>query len=110
MKNYVMINEHNFFYQAIRNNLITYDHIQKISIVPGDDYTNGCFLDYNYFKNYYKMIAIDLSKQQTLEADAKWIQQINFTKTLDNQSTIFFIIEEAKGTVWDFSHRTVKVF
>ena len=71
MKNYVMINEHNFFYQAIRNNLITYDHIQKISIVPGDDYTNGCFLDYNYFKNYYKMIAIDLSKQQILEADAK---------------------------------------
>ena len=71
MKNYVMINGQNFFYQPIRNNLITYDHIQKISTVPGDDYTSGCLLDYNYFKNYYKMIAIDLSKQQALEADAK---------------------------------------
>ena len=71
MKNYVMINGQNFLYQPIRNNLITYDHIQKISTVPGDDYTSGCLLDYNYFKNYYKMIAIDLSKQQALEADAK---------------------------------------
>ena len=48
------------------------------------------------------MIAIDLSKQQALDADPKAIQQINFTRNLENQSTIFLIIEAAKGTVLDF--------
>ena len=40
----------------------------------GDDYTTGCVLDYNYFNNYYKMIATDLSKQQALDPDPKAIQ------------------------------------
>ena len=52
-----MIDRHNVFDQPIRNNLITYDNIQKI--VAGDDYTTGCIMDYNSFKNYYKMIVID---------------------------------------------------
>ena len=57
------------------------------------------------------MIAIDLSKQQTLDADQRAIQQINFTANLNRQgnTTMFFIIEEAKETVLDFSQRTVKV-
>ena len=55
------------------------------------------------------MIAIDLSKQQALDDDPKAIQQINFTRNLEEESTIFFIIEEAKETVLDFSHGTVKV-
>ena len=58
-----MIDEQNFFDQPVRNNLIRYDSIQKIPKVQGDDYTVCYLLDYNYFKNYYKMIAIDLSKQ-----------------------------------------------
>ena len=49
----------------------------------GDDYTTGCFLDYSYFKENYKIIAIDLSKQQPLDADPRAIQQINFTENLD---------------------------
>ena len=53
-------------------------------------------LDYNYFKEHYKMIAIDLSKQQELDSDPKAIQQINFTGNLEQQATIYFIIEEAK--------------
>ena len=53
-------------------------------------------LDYNYFKEHYKMIAIDLSKQQELDSDPKTIQQISFTENLEQQATIFFIIEEAK--------------
>ena len=69
----------------------------------GNDNTTGCLLDYIYFKNYYKMIGIDLSKQQALDADPKAIQQMNFTGNLENQSTIFFIIEEGKETVLDFS-------
>ena len=84
----------NLFDQPIRNNLITYDNIWKIATDQGDDYTTGCVLDNNYFNNYYKMLAIDLSKQQALDADPKAIQQINFTKNLENQSVILFIIEE----------------
>ena len=109
-KNYVMIDGQNFFDQPIRNNLITYNNIPKISTDQGDDYTTGCLLDYIYFKNYYKMIAIGLSKQPALDADPKAIQQINFTGNIENQSTIFFVSEEAKETVLDFSQGTVKVF
>ena len=89
----------------------TYDNITKIATGQGDDYTTGCLLDYPYFKIYYKLIAIDLSKQQKLDADPKAIQQINFTGNLDRAegSTMFFIIEEAKETVLDFSKGTVKV-
>ena len=54
-----------------RNNLITYDNIQKIATGQGDDYATGFPLDYDYFDNYYKTIAIDLSKQQALNADPK---------------------------------------
>ena len=56
------------------------------------------------------MIAIDLSKQQELDADPRAIQQINFTANLDRDgnTTMFFIIEEAKVTVLDFSQGTVK--
>ena len=67
-------------------------------------------LDYNYFKSYYKIIAIDLSKQQALDVDRKSIQQINFTGNLENWSATSFIIEEAKETVINFSHGTLKVF
>ena len=67
-------------------------------------------MDYNHFKEYYKMIVIDLSKQQALDADPKEIQQINFTENRAQQASIFFVIEEAKETVLDFSQVTVKVF
>ena len=52
----------------------TYDNIQKIATCQEDDCSTGGLLDYNYFNNYYKMIAIDLSKQQALDADPKAIQ------------------------------------
>ena len=71
-----MIDVKNFFDQPINNSLKTYDNVRKIATGRGDDYTNGCLLDYIYFKNYYKMIAIDLSKQQALDADPRAIQQI----------------------------------
>ena len=77
----------------------------------GDDYTTSCLLDYVYFKNYYKMTAIDLSKQQALDADPKAIQQINSTENLGRygSTTTFFIIEKAKETILDFSKGLVKV-
>ena len=65
----------------------------------------------NYFKKYYKMIAIDLSKQQALDAAPKAIQQINFTANLDREANtrIYFILKKAKETVFEFSQKTVKV-
>ena len=57
------------------------------------------------------MIAIDLSKQQGLNADLRAIQHINFTGNLNRagNTTMFLIIEEAKKTVLDFSKGTVEV-
>ena len=88
---------------------MTHD-IWKIATGQGDDYTTGCFLDYNYFKKYYKMIASDLRKQQELDTDPKAIQQINLTGNLANNAVIYLIIEEVKETALDFSQWTVKVF
>ena len=101
----------NFFDQPIKSNIKTYENIRKIGTGKGDYYKTGCLLDYSYFKDHYKMIAIDLSKQQALDADPRAIQQINFTANLDRvgNTTIFFINEEANETVLDFSQETVKV-
>ena len=70
----IMINGENFFDQPIKNNKVTYENIRKIATGQGDDYTTGCLLDYPYFTNTYKMIAVDLSKQQALDAD---LEQFN---------------------------------
>ena len=77
----------------------------------GDDCTAGCLLDYPYFKENYEMIAKDLSKQQALDADTRAIQQIDFAVNLDRaeNTTMFFVIEESKETVSDFSQGTVRV-
>ena len=90
-----MIDGKNFFDQPINNNLKTYENIRKIATGKGDDYTTGCLLDYSYFKDHYKMIAIDLSKQQILDADPRVTQQIHFTANLDRagNTTTFFIIK-----------------
>ena len=55
----VIIDGRNFFDQPIKNDLKTYDNIRKIATDQGDDYTTGCLLDYIYFKEHYKLIAID---------------------------------------------------
>ena len=93
-----MIDGKNFFDQPVKNDKVTYENIRKITTRQGDDYTTGCLLDYTYFKKYYKMIAIDLSKQQVLDADPKAIQQINFTANLDREGNtrFYFNLEEAK--------------
>ena len=106
-----MIDGKQFFDQPVKNDKITYENIRKIATGQGDDYTTGCLLDYIHFKKYYKMIAVDLSKQKALDADPKAIQQINFTANLDRAGNkrFYFILEEAKETVFEFSQGTVKV-
>ena len=86
--------------------MTTLERLQQVKVMITHQ---GCLLDYPYFKKYYRLIAIDVSKQQKLDADSKSIQQINFTGNLERAEggTIFFIIEGAKEI--DFSKGTVKV-
>ena len=107
----IMINGENFFDQPIKNNKVTYENIRKVATGQGDDYTTDCLLDYQYIQDYYKMIVIDLNKQQALDADPRVIQQINFTAHLDKagNTRVYFILEETKETILDVSQGTVKV-
>ena len=66
-------------------------------------------LDYDYFKKYYKFIAIDLSKQQELEENEDLIQQINFIGRLEQASNIFIIIEKKENTILHFSQNFANV-
>ena len=87
-----------------KNNVRTNDHIRKIAIGQSGYYTTGCLIDYPCFKNCYKLITIDLRKQQKLGADPKAIQKSSFTGNVDRGgiTQMFSIIEEAKETVLDF--------
>ena len=70
----------------------------------------GCLLEYSYLMDTYKMIGVDLSKQQALDADPRAIQQINFTASLDRagNTRVYFILKEAKEAILDFSQGTLK--
>ena len=106
-----MIDGRNFFAQPEKNNKVTYEDIRKIATGQGDDSTTGFLSDYSYFKENYKMNAIDLSKQQALDADPRALQKINVTGSLDRygDTRMFFIIEEARETILDFSRGTVRI-
>ena len=106
-----MIDGRNFFDQPINSMAKTYENIRKAAISHGDNYTTGCLLDYAYFKENYKMIPIDLIRQQELDSDPRSIEPINFTANIDRAGnrTIFFINEEAKEIIFEFSQGTVKV-
>ena len=101
----------NLFDQPVKTYQRTHDNARKILTGQEEDYTTGCLLHFVYFQSYYKMIAIDLSKQQALHGDPKTIQQINFTENLDQSgnTAMFFIIDEAKETILDSSQGTVRV-
>ena len=62
------------FWSTSKNNKVTYENIRKTATGNGNNYTTGCLLGYIYFKNYCKMIVVDSSKQQALDADLKAIQ------------------------------------
>ena len=91
----------------VKNKEEAYEAIIEMS--KNNDYTTGNLLDYEYFKDHCKLIAIYLSKQKELEnPDLK--QQINFTARLEeNNATMFFIIEKKEETISDFSQNSVVV-
>ena len=77
-----MIDGRNFHDQPINDLIKQYDKVRKALTGQGDDYTTGCFLDYAYFKENYRQIAVDLSKQKPLDADPRAIQHIVFQEVV----------------------------
>ena len=85
-----MIDERSFYDQPIHDLIKQYDKVRKISTGHGDDYTTGSLLDYAYFKDVYKIIAVDLSKQKALDTDPRAIQLLVFQEIAggDNNTNI----------------------
>ena len=105
-----MIDGKNVYDQPINSDLKTLENFRQIATGQGDDYTTGRLLDYSYFKDYQKMIAVDLSKQYVLDADPRAILQINFIANLDRagNTVMFFITKETKETVLRLFKRNCK--
>ena len=97
------------FDQPINDLIRQYDEVRKVSTGQGDDYTTGCLLDFAYFKNNYRLIAADLSKQKALDADSTANQQIIFTGKVNANATIYYILGQQKETMLHFSKGTTKV-
>ena len=94
----VIIDKLAFFDLPIKNEEEAYEKI--IDISRNNEYTTGNLLDYDYFKKYYKLIAIDLSKQQVLQENEDLIQQINFIGKLKEAANVFIIIEKKKKILY----------
>ena len=103
----MLIDGRPFFEIRVKNKEEAFEAIIEMS--KNNDYTTGNLLDYEYFKDNYKLTAIDLSKQIELEnPDLK--EQINFIVRLEeNNATMFFITEKNEETIFDFSQNPVVV-
>ena len=114
IKNYnVLIDGRNFYDQPINDLIKQYDEIRKVSTGYGDDYTTECLLDYAYFKDNYKLIAVHLRKQKALDADPRAIQQIVFQGVAGGENNakirLYTIPSKSKETMLEFSKGTAKV-
>ena len=97
----VIIDKLVFFDLPIKSKEEAYEKI--IDISRNNEYATGNLLDYDYFKKYYKLIAIDLSKEQVLQENEDLIQQINFIGKLEEAANVFIIIEKKENTILEFS-------
>ena len=88
--------------QPINDLIKQYDQIRKIVTRQGGDYTTGCLLDYQYFKDHYQLIAADLSKQKELDTDLRAIQQIEFYGMLKSNTQVCAVVEKSKETILEF--------
>ena len=103
----VIIDKLAFFDLLIKTEEEAYEKI--IDICRNNEYTTGNLLDYDYFKKHYKLIAIDLSKQQVLQGNEDLIQQINFIGRLTEAANVFIIIEKKENTILKFSQNLANV-
>ena len=89
------------------------DEVRKVLTGHGDDYRTGSLLNYGYFRDNYKLIAVDLSKQKALDPDPRAIQQIVFQGVVgggDNTKIrLYTTLEQSKETILEFSKGTAKV-
>ena len=103
----VIIDKLAFFDLPIKTEEEAYE--KNIDISRNNEYATGNLLDYDYFKKYYKLIAIDLSKQQVLRENEDLIQQINFIGKLEEAANVFIIIEKKENTILEFSQNLANV-
>ena len=106
----VIIDGRNFYDNPIESDIEKYRELKKVMIGKGEDYTTGSLLDYNYFDKHYKLVAVHLSKQKELDADPRAIQQIEIKYILGTNSTIYWVLEKSKETIFEFYKGTVKVY
>ena len=106
----VIIDGRNLYNNPIESDIEKYRELKRVMIGKGEDYTTGSLLYYNYFDKYYKLVAVDLSKQKELDADPRAIQQIEFKYMLGTDSTIYWVLEKSKETILEFYKGTVKVY
>ena len=88
---HAIINRKNFCDWASVSDIKRYKEIRKSTNGQGEDYTNGCLFDYDYVKNYYRLMAIDLSRQKESDAYPKTIQQIEFAGELKNKKLMVML-------------------
>ena len=94
----VLIDGRNFYDQPINDQIKKHDEIGKIATGKGDNYTTGCLLDYQYFKDHYQLTAVDLSKEKELDANPRASQQIEFYGKLGTDSQVCAVLEKPKQT------------
>ena len=106
----VMVKDYNVIIDKLAFFDLTIEACEKIiDISRNNEYTTGNLLDYEYFKKHYKLIAIDLSKQQVLQENEDLIQQINLIGKLEEAANVFIIIEKKENTILEFSQNLANV-
>ena len=90
----VLIDGRNFYDQPVNDMIKQYDEIRKIATGQGDEYRTPCLLVYQYFKDHFNLIVIDLSKQKVLDADSRANQQIEFDGMLKTNSQVCTALEK----------------
>ena len=103
----VLIDGRNLYDQPISDQIRKYDGIRKVARRQGGDYTTGCLLDYQYFKDHYQLIAVDPSKRKVLHAYPRATQNIEFYGMLKTNSQISTILEKSKETILKKNSKSV---
>ena len=118
IKDYVLVDGRNFYDQNISDDFKKYEELRKVMTEIGENYTTGSLLDYDYWKNNYKLICCHLSKQKVLDSNPNSNQQVEFIYKLDNaknvgggnKAQILTVLEKEKEKNLEFSKRTAKVY
>ena len=101
-----MIDGRNFYDQPINDLIKQYNEVRNTSTGQGDHYATRCLLGYAYFKDNYRLIAVDFSKKKALDTDPRAIQQIVFQGLVggaDNAKIrLYTILEKSKETILEY--------